>query len=232
VVIGVVLALVVVGGVAFADYLGDRGQEKASMALGHELRMLERPVSETATTTGEDAPFKTSQEREASIEKSMEEVQAKHGGSRAARTATLVAASAELRQKKYDEALKSYSDFVKEARPEDPLRAVALEGQGYAHEGKGEIDQALASFEQLERENKSDMLVGMGLYHRGRLLVLQNKKEDAAKAFMDVTTAHAGSGAARLAQTRLNELKAQGVKLPEPPAPRAADGGSGGTDAG
>ena len=48
----------------------------------------------------------------------------------------------------------------------------ALEGQGYAHEGKGELDQALAAYERLERENKSDFLAGMGLYHKGRILTL------------------------------------------------------------
>jgi TolA-binding protein len=219
IVIGV--ALLGVGAAVTADYVHDRNEEEASQDLGGRLRALDRPVSESATTTGEDAPFKSAQERDEAVAASMGELRSKHGGTRAARTAALIAGSAQLRLKKYDDALKGYADFLKGAHPEEPLRAAAMEGEGYAHEGKGELDMALASFEQLERDNKSDFLAGMGLFHRGRILTLQNKKEDAAKAFTDLTSAHPGSEAAKLAQGRLDELKAQGVAMPVPPAPKA-----------
>ncbi|HVE86557.1 MAG TPA: tetratricopeptide repeat protein [Myxococcales bacterium] len=226
VVIGSVLALLVVGGVALADYFRDRGQESASQELGAKLKLLERPVSETATTTGEDAPFKTEQEKEEALARAMAEVRASSGRARAAGTAALIAAGAQLRLKKYDEALLGFADYLKAAGPQEPMRAAAMEGQGYAHEGKGELDLALASFEQLERDNKTDFLAGMGLYHRGRILTLQNKKEDAAKAFSDVKSAHPGTEAARLAEARLGELKAQGVELKAPePAPKPAGSG-------
>lgn len=226
--IGVAVALVLVGGAVLVDYMGDRGEANASRELGSKLKMLERPVSETATTTGEDAPFKSAQEKDEAVAKAMEDFRAAHRGTQAARAAALVAGNAQLRLKRYDEALKSYEEYLKGATPEEPLRASALEGRGYAHEGKGELDQALAAFEQLERENKTELLKGMGLYHRGRILTLQNKKEDAARAFTDATSAHAGTGAARLAQARLDELKAQGVTIPEPPPPAASatDAGS------
>jgi TolA-binding protein len=220
-----------------ADYLHDRSEEEASRDLGERLKALERPISETATTTGDDAPFKSAQERDEAVAKSMDELRAKHGGTRAARTAVLIAGDAQLRLKKYDEAMKGFAEYAKDAHPDEPLRAAALEGQGYAHEGKGELDQALAAYEGLERENKSDFLAGMGLYHRGRILTLQNKKEDAAKTFTDLAAAHPGSQAAKLAQERLGELKAQGVAIPEPPAPKpaagaGADAAGAGTDAG
>ncbi len=225
----VAVALVLVGGVVLADYVGSRGEDEAARTLGERLRTLDRPISETATTTGEDAPFKSAQERDEAVVKAMQELRASHGGTKAARTAALVGGNAQLRLKKYDEALAGFAEYLKDANPEEPLRAAAVEGQGYAHEGKGNLDQALASFEQLGRENKSDFLAGMGLYHRGRILTLQNKKEDAARAFNDVTTAHPGTEAAKLAQARLGELKAQGVAIPEPvmPATGAADGGGG-----
>jgi len=227
------VALVGVGGAVTAEYLGGRGEEEASKDLGARLKALERPVSETATTTGEDAPFKSAQERDETVAKSMSELRADRSGTKAARTAVLVLASAQLRLKKYDDALTGFADYLKETHPEGPLRVAAMEGQGYAHEGKGDLEKALASFEQLERDNKGEFLAGMGLYHRGRILTLQNKKEDAARTFNDVAAAHPGTEAAKLAQARLNELKAQGVVLPEPAAPAgaAADGG-GAADAG
>jgi tetratricopeptide (TPR) repeat protein len=220
------VALVGVGVAVTVGYVHDREEEEAARNLGERLKTLERPISESATTTGEDAPFKSAQERDEAVAKSMEELRSKHGRTRAARTAALIGGGAQLRMKKYDEALKGYADFLKGANPQEPLRAAAIEGEGYAHEGKGELDQALASYEQLERENKSDFLAGMGLYHRGRILTLQNKKEDAAKAFTDLTAAHAGTEAARLAQARLDELKAQGVAMPPPPAPKTEGIGS------
>lgn len=222
IVVGV--ALVGVGVAVTVGYVHDRGEDEAAQDLGGRLKTLERPISETATTTGEDAPFKTAQERDEAVAKSMEELRSKHGGTRAARTAALIAGGAQVRMQKYDDALKSYAEFLKGAVPEEPLRAAAIEGEGYAHEGKGELDLALASYEQLERDNKSDFLTGMGLYHRGRILTLQNKKADAAKAFTDLTAAHPGTPAAKLGQTRLDELKAQGVPMPAaappPPAPK------------
>jgi len=222
VVIVVVVALLGVGGAVFADYVHGRTEEEASQELGSKLKMLDRPISESATTTGDDAPFKSAREREEAVVKAMEELRSKYRGTKAARTAALIAGGADLHVKKYDEALKSYGEFLEDAKhQEEPLRAAALEGEGYAYEGKGELDRALAAYEQLERENKSDFLVGMGLYHRGRLLALQNKKEDAAKAFVDVSSAHPNTDAAKQAQARLNELKAQGVAIPEP-APKPA----------
>src|SRR3954469_13439285 len=217
IVIGV--ALLGVGAAVTADYVHDRNEDAASQDLGGRLKALDRPVSESATTTGEDAPFKSAQEKDEAVAASMDELRSKHGGRRAGRPASLIAGSARLRLKKYDDALKGYAEFLKGAHPEEPLRASAIEGEGYAYEGKGDLAQALGSYEQLERDNKSDFLAGMGLYHRGRILILQDKKEDAAKAFTDLASAHPGSEAAKLAQARLDELKAQGVAMPAPPAP-------------
>jgi predicted negative regulator of RcsB-dependent stress response len=220
--IAVGVAVLAVGGAVLADYVHGKSEDEASRELGGKLKIMDRPVSESATTTGDDAPFKTAQERDEAVIKGMEELRSKYGGTKAARTAWLVAAAAQLRERKFDDALKGYTEYLKETKhPEEPMRASAMEGQGYAYEGKGELDRALAAFEQLERENKTDFLTGMGLYHRGRILALQGKKEDAARAFLDVQNAHANTGAAKLAQARLTELKAQGVAIPEP-APKPA----------
>jgi tetratricopeptide (TPR) repeat protein len=101
------------------------------------------------------------------------------------------------------------------------LRAEALEGEGYAHEAKGELDQALSSFDALARDSKTDFLNGMGLYHRGRILTVQGKKQEAAEAFGQISTAYPNSPAARLASDRLTVLAEQGIK-PAPPAPASS----------
>jgi tetratricopeptide (TPR) repeat protein len=224
VVAGVVAALVLgLGGVALADYFDKRGEDRAAQALGAALKIAERPVSATATTTGDDAPFKSEQEKDEAIKKAMMELRSAHRGTRAARTATLVAAEASLRLKQHDEAIQILGEYLRDAGEDDPLRAAALEGQGYAWEAKGDLEKALAAFEQLSRESKTDFLAGMGLYHRGRLLQQQDKKEEAAKTFADIAAAHPGTQAALKADERLGQLKAQGVKVPEPAPPPATD---------
>lgn len=222
---GAVAALVLaLGGVALADYFNGRGEQRASQDLGAALKILERPVSETATTTGDDAPFKSEAEKDQAVQKAMIEFRDAHQGTRAGHTAGFVAAEASLRLKQYDDALKALETYLKTAQEENPLRAAALEAQGYAWEGKGDLEKALGSFEQLSRENKSDFLAGMGLYHKGRIFLLQDKKEEAAKTFADIPVAHPGTEAAKKAGERLAQLKAQGVTVPAPaPAGTAAE---------
>ena len=65
----------------------------------------------------------------------------------------------------------------------------------------------------------------MGLYHRARVLILQNKKEDAAQVLSQIPVAYPNSAAARMAAERMGELTAQGIKVPTPPATSAADAG-------
>jgi predicted negative regulator of RcsB-dependent stress response len=62
----------------------------------------------------------------------------------------------------------------------------------------------------------------MGRYHQARILVQQGKKDEAAQLLADLKSAQPESAAGRLATERLAVLAAQGVKVPEPKAPPAA----------
>ena len=75
----------------------------------------------------------------------------------------------------------------------------------------------------------SELLNGMGEYHKGRVLVLQGKKDDAAKVFADIPGKFPNTAAARMATERLNLLASQGVKVPPvaKPAPAAEDAAAG-----
>ena len=109
-------------------------------------------------------------------------------------------------------------DYLKSASRDEPMRAAAYETQGYSHEAKKELDLALASFQEMAKEGKSEFLAGMGAYHEARILALQGKKEDAARKLSDLGTSHPGSAASRLASDRLTVLAAEGVKIPTPAA--------------
>jgi len=224
-----VLALFLAGGgVAVASYLSNRNEGDASKALATALKVAERPVRAEAPPPPEldaEAPFASQKEKDEALIKGLAELRQKYPRSRAAIAAELPIGEAQLRLGKPDDAIKSLDDFLKATPPDDPLRAEALEGRGYAHEAKGELDRALSSFDALARDNKTDFLNGMGLYHRGRILIVQGKKQEAAEAFAQISTAYPNSPAARLASDRLAVLAEQGIKPPPPPPPEKPDAG-------
>jgi len=225
VIIGVAAVILIALGAALASYLSDRGEDRAAKDLGAALKILDRPVAENAqadATPGNEAPFRSQGEKDQSAVKSLSDFRSQHPGTRGAVTAALPLADALYRLGDYDQALVAYSEFLKKAREDDPLRAAALEGEGYTYEAKGQLDQALSSFDQLSKM-KSEFLAGMGTFHRGRILALQGKKDEAAKVFAELVAAHPSSAAARMAQERIAVLASEGVKIPSV-AP-AADAG-------
>ena len=222
VLLSVVAALLIGGGAAVGSYLSNRGESDASKALATALKVVERPVRaeiQASSDPESEAPFSTRKEKDEELIKELTEVGQKFPRTRAAITAELPIGEAQLRLGRPDDAMKSLQDFVKGMPSDEPLRAEALEGQGYAYEAKGQLDQALSTFDALSRDNKSDFLSGIGLYHRGRILIEQGKKQEAAEAFAQVSSAYPNTPVARLASDRLAVLAEEGFKPAPPPTP-------------
>lgn len=233
-----IAALVLIAGVfAVVNHFGAKSQETAVNDYAATLKVLQRPVNPNPPPKKEpaegepeplpeDPPFKTDAEKDEAVVKALTEFRTKASGSRAAANAALPLGQALLRQGKPAEALAAFDDYLKGSDPADPLRPTALEGRGYALEEKKDYDQALAAFDQLAKENKTDFMKGMGMYHRGRVLALQGKTAEAAQALVEVPNAAPNSAAARLASDRIALLAAQGVKIPLPTtAAPSKDGG-------
>ena len=225
--LGVVLVLVM----AFLlwDSFRLRGEEKATLELGRALRVVDRDEGATADPNsglpGDPPPFADEKAKDQAIEESLNRFRTEKAGSAAATLAGLPLGQAELRLNKPDTALPLLSAFADQAKPEDPLRVLAFESEGYAHEAKGELDQALASYSRMTSDNKTELLAGMGQYHRARILLLQGKKQEAAAAFAEVATVAPTSAAARLAAERTAELAQQGIVAPSPIPSSAPTGG-------
>jgi tetratricopeptide (TPR) repeat protein len=234
--IGTVAVVLLVGGLAAAlvNYFSGRSEERASKELGKALSILERqvvPKIEGATLTpqpGEEPPFTSAKEQDEALVKALTDFRAAHGGSRAAATAALPLGKAQYRLGTHEPAIASFDAFLKEAPQDEPLRAAAFEGKGYAFEAQQKYDDALKAFEEMSKVKTGDYLQGMGDYHRARILILQGKKDDAAALLVKIPVDHANSAAARLASERTSLLAAEGVKIPAPPAPAEAkqDGGA------
>ncbi len=231
-----VFALLLVGGgvAALLNYFSNRSEERAAQDLGTALAILERPVVPAAEGTppapapGEEAPFKSAKEQDEALVKALTDFRSKHGGTRAATTAALPLGKAQYRLGTHEPAIASFKAFLEEAPQNEPLRAAAFEGMGYALEAQQKYDEALKAFEDMSKVEAGDYLQGMGEYHRARILIQQGKKDDAAALLVKIPAEHANSAAARLAQDRTALLAAEGVKIPQAPPPSAAtqDGGA------
>jgi len=199
--------------VAVASSLSTRGEERAARALGAALQSLDRPVGEP--TPGESQkPFATQAEKDRSLAGSLTSFRSEWGSTVSSTTAALPLAGAELRLAQPDGAQTHFSDFLARAASKQILRAAALEGEGLAWEAKGQLDRALDAFDRMSREDSAGFLAGMGLYHRARILALQGKKVEAAKAYQELVTAQPGTAASRLALDRLSLLAAEGIRPP------------------
>lgn len=229
--VGGLLALGLV--IALVGWMKDRSERQAQKELGAALKPLTREVADPATPpppelTGEDKPFASQKEQDEALVTSLTAFRSEHGGTRSATTAAYTLAHAQLRLGKHDEAIQLFSEFLEKAPKDDALRAAALEGQGYAYEAKGDLEKALASFDQMAQVEAKDFLDGMGSFHKARVLILQGKKDEAAKALSEIPGNFPNSAAARMATERMNLLASQGVKVP-PPAPPKASATDGGT---
>ncbi|HZJ54226.1 MAG TPA: tetratricopeptide repeat protein [Myxococcaceae bacterium] len=223
-VVGAAVAVVVLGfAVALTKTLSDRREHKARNALGSALGVLSRPIQADLPpgSTEDPPPFKSEQERDQAGATALSGVLSSFPGSRAAVTATLPLAAAEVRLGQLDQAIGHYEAYLRGAPASEPLRATALDGLGHAREAKGELPQALEVYERMAREESAGFLAGMGSFHRARVLALMGKKQEAAQAFAELVSASPGTPAARLAQERLSALEAEGFKATVAPRPDA-----------
>lgn len=227
-IVGGVLAVGLV--IAVIASVSGRGEETASRDFGAALKVLERQVNATPSAElkpGEEPPFKAEAEKDEAIVKSLSDFRAKHPGTKAAVSAALPLAQVYLRQNKADQAMPLIDEYIAKSDASDQLRPAAFEARGYALEAQKKYDEALNAFDLLAQENKTDFMKGMGLYHRGRMLLIKGDTAAAAKTFSEIENAAPGSAAARLAKDRISVLVAQGVDvpMPAPVIPAAIDAG-------
>lgn len=218
-VVMVVGGLLLVGLVlAIGTTMARSGEVAASRDFGASLNVLERTVNATPgeTKAGQEPPFKTEAEKDLAIIKSLSDFRAKHPGSMAAASAALPLAQALLRQGKADQALPLADEYLANAEEGDPLKPAGFEARGYALEAQKKYDDAINAFDQLAKQNKTDFMKGMGMYHRARMLLLKGETASAAKTLSEIENAAPNSAAARLAKDRIAVLTSQGVDVPKP----------------
>ena len=126
--------------------------------------------------------FKTADERSDNALAAYKKVAAAHPGTPAALLARLGEAGDQLDKHDWAGALEGFSAVSSStlATTDPDVKARALEGHGFAKEGKGDLDGALANFKELEGVAGYKEL---GLYQQGRLWLAKGDK-DKAKDFL------------------------------------------------
>jgi tetratricopeptide (TPR) repeat protein len=100
-----------------------------------------------------------------------------HADRDAARVAALYEADLARRLEAFGDAANLYAEYLASAKPSDPLLYIAHEGAGYAREGEGKLDEALAEYEKLL--TAAPYAKDYALKNKARVL---EKKGDAAGA--------------------------------------------------
>jgi hypothetical protein len=128
--------------------------------------------------------FKSAEERSDTALAAYNKVIDEHAGSGAAILAKLGQAGVMLDKKDYPHALEAFSAVAAStlAGADPDVKGRALEGLGFAKEGKGDLDGALATFKELEGIDAKGYKE-LGLYHQARILIAK-KDTDKAKELL------------------------------------------------
>lgn len=166
----------VLGGAGYLIYEWRTAKEAqaASVELGRAVLRQRGYISETPRTDEESLDptptFKSKEERAEAALAAYRAVVAEHKGTGAGILARLGEAGVLLDKQDWDAALTAYRE-VKESplgTADVDVRGRALEGMGFALEGKGDTEGALKSFRELENTDVRGFKE-LGMYHQARL---------------------------------------------------------------
>jgi tetratricopeptide (TPR) repeat protein len=201
---GVVVALGVVAmGVGISAWLGHRATQ-AGAELAKVFEAIQSDISPVAVPGSNRRFFKTEEEQQRAIVTAAAEVRSRFPSDEAAATAALASGDAELRLGEWDKSVADYQAFLASAGRDNSLRFAALDGMAHAYEGKGDLPQAVQSWERLGsevpfRKDRAEL-------ERARLLVKMGRADDAKKLLTGFDDAFKESTLKTDARDLLNKL--------------------------
>jgi tetratricopeptide (TPR) repeat protein len=179
-------ALVAGGGYVFYQTRVDKGAANATSALMSGVSADRGRVMAEDKRTDEEKEadtvkvYKTVEERADNALAGYKKVISEHPGTGAAILGRLGEGNAYLDKHEWDKALEALSAVASSslAGADPDVKGRALEGLGFAKEGKGDLDGALATFKELEGVDARGYKE-LGLYHQGRVLLAKGDKDKA-----------------------------------------------------
>lgn len=115
----------------------------------------------------------------ADVIKAYQDIVDKHPSSHSAALASFRLGNIHYLLKDYDASLKAYQAFLSRASSRSDLVTLALTGEGYCHEAKGDFKNALSSFEKAEKSKGGIHFESMTLRNIARI---HESLNDPAKA--------------------------------------------------
>lgn len=140
------------------------------------------PDSKPADADDRQVVFKTPEQRAGSAIAGYRQVIQGAPGTAAAILARLGEAGILLDQDKWDAAAAAYRDVKQSplAAADPDVRGRAMEGVGFALEGKGDTDAAIKAFAEIESAQVKGF-IELSLYHQARLLAKKGEKDKAVE---------------------------------------------------
>ncbi|MGQ9645502.1 MAG: tetratricopeptide repeat protein [Thermodesulfobacteriota bacterium] len=174
----------VLGVLLLAYFLFEKWEEKKEgeayqlfAAVLERYQVIESPYREE----GASADYKNLVEK-------FDEVITKFPRTSSGKLSLLHKANLHLKLSEFEEAIKTYEAFLQRAGKERLYRLFALEGLGYAYEGKKEYEKAIAAYEKMLEIGGGPQIANAHL-SKGRCYEKLGKKKEALesyKAFLEV----------------------------------------------
>jgi hypothetical protein len=223
-------ALAVVGvGAIMAGWVWYRGnrEEKASTLVAKAVAAELAPIRQ-----GDEDPevlkriqfYGSEDEKQKAALASFTEARTKYGDTGPGILARLGEAGVHLDRREWDEAIAAYSDVRSSslAAADPNVRIRCIEGVGYAREGKGLVDDARRSFDELSQVDVKGAKP-LGLYHLARLDMVKGDKDAAMnklKTAREIVQAPGGP-AARFLKDQIDKMM---TKIDPNSVPKAPPG--------
>jgi tetratricopeptide (TPR) repeat protein len=182
----IVGALVVGGGYLFYESRVQKTAAAASDALAAGVDAdlgvikLEDKRSDEEKAADPTKVFKNREERTEAAMAAYKKVLAEHPNTGAAILARLGEAGDLLDKREWDRALEAYSAVASStlAAADSDVKGRAVEGMGFAKEGKGDLAGAMAAFKELQ-SIEARGFKELGMYQEARILLAQGEKDKA-----------------------------------------------------
>lgn len=189
-----VIAALIAGGVAIAEYMSGRTAASSSEFLSAmtvlEARVIAPPTEgmaqgeaapEVANPNAKPPTFSNEKDRDLAARDAFRKVAQMGGG--AATLARFMAADLSEKLGEQQEAEKGFGELVTTLGPKDSLYFLAVERLAYAQEARGDHAAAIATLDKLKGDG---FYADYATFHQGRLHLAKGDKDEARKLFTRV----------------------------------------------
>lgn len=185
----VAAALVYLGVNTYLNYVNKKGQEAYDAAYYEVIKVKEVKADDDAVKKSEDL-FK--------------KVISDHGLSKASRLAPPQIAHLKFLEKKYDEAIRLYQDYLKEVPVNTAYHSLALLALAASYEGQGDFGKAIDALKQI-LSGSDPTFKEQATFQLARVYGLSKQPDKAKETLQEFIEKYKNSPFLSMAKARLND---------------------------